>query len=477
MSAKQPKDSKAKQPVAAAVAEKPTVEQLQAGLRGELIRPEDAGYDDARKVYNGMIDKRPALIVRCADVADVISAVNFARASGMTVSIRGGGHNVVGFASNDGGIVIDLSRMKGIRVDPEKRTVRAEGGATWGDLDHATHAFGLAVPAGIVSTTGIGGLTLGGGVGNLTHTYGLTCDSLLSADVVTADGRLVTASPTKNKDLFWGLRGGGGNFGVVTSFEYKLHPVGMVTGGPIFYPAEKAREAMRFYREFVAKAPPDLNAYFGFHMAPPAPFVPEHLHFTQVCMIFVNYIGPEEQADAVLAPLRAFGPPALDLTGRLPLPVLNSMFDELLPPGLHHYWKAHFVKELTDDAIDVYVAHGTRIPTFQSAMHLYPSQGTGPQPANDEAAWSYRDARFVANIAGMGPAEGSDERTRWVREYWEALRPHCEAGTYVNFLGDEGEERIRAAYRGNYDRLVALKTKYDPNNLFHMNQNIPPAQA
>ncbi len=473
MPAKQSGDS-----TATTVIEKATIEQFQTGLRGQLIQPGDPGYDEARKVYNGMIDKRPRFVVRCADVADVISAVNFARENHLTVSIRGGGHNVVGFGTNDGGLVIDLSRMKGIHVDPEQRTVRAEGGVTWGDLDHATHAFGFAVPAGIVSTTGIAGLTLGGGVGNLTHTCGLSCDSLLSADVVTADGRLVTASATKNKDLFWGLRGGGGNFGVVTSFEFKLHPVSMVLGGPIFYPIEKSREAMRFYREFMASAPPELNAYFGFHVAPPAPFVPEHLHYAHACMIFVTYTGPEEKAEDAVRPLREFGPPVLDLTGRMPLPAINAMFDDLLPPGLQHYWKAHFVKELTDEAIEVHALHGARVPNFQSAMHLYPSQGAGPQPANDETAWSYRDARFVANIAGMGPdPEGNEDRMQWVREYWEALRPYSEAGTYVNFLGDEGEDRIRATYRENYDRLVALKTKYDPTNLFHMNQNIPPAQG
>jgi UDP-N-acetylenolpyruvoylglucosamine reductase len=471
-------DSEAKQSATAATAvEKPTLEQLQAGLRGQLIQPGDPDYDEARKVYNAMIDKRPRYIVRCVDVADVISAVNFARENALTVSIRGGAHNVVGFATNDDGLVIDHSRMKGIRVDPETRTVRAEGGVTWGDLDHATHGFGFAVPGGIVSTTGITGLTLGGGVGNLTRSFGLSSDNLISADVVLADGRFVTANATKNKDLFWGLRGGGGNFGVVTSFEFTAHPVKMVLGGPIFYPIEKARDLMRFYRDFVAQAPADLNVYFGLHKAPPAPFVPEHLHYVNVAMLFVNYIGPMERAEEVMRPIRQFGPPALDLCGPVPFPAIQIMFDALLPPGLQHYWKAHFVKQLSDEAIEAHVTYAATIPNFLSGMHLYPSTGPGQHLANDESAWSYRDAQFIANIIGVGddPA-GNAERIRWVREYWEALQPYSEAGTYVNFLGDEGEERIRDTYRGNYDRLVALKTKYDPTNLFHMNQNIKPSQ-
>jgi FAD/FMN-containing dehydrogenase len=422
-----------------------------------------------------MIDRHPRLIIRAVDAADIMLAVRFAREHAMTISIRGGGHNVNGFAVNDGGLVIDLSDMKGIRVDPVARTVRAEGGCTWGNLDHATHAFGMAVPGGIVSTTGIAGLTLGGGIGNLTRPCGLSCDNLLSADVITADGRFLTTSANQNADLFWGLRGGGGNFGIVTSFEYRLHPVDTVLGGPIFYPLEKSREAMRFYRDFMTTAPNEINSYFGFHMLPPAPFVPTHLHGVNVCMILSCYVGSLEKGEELVKPLRAFGPPQLDLLGPMPFPALNSLFDALLPAGLHHYWKAHFVKELSDEAIDVHAIYGAKVPTYQSGMHMYPIDGAAHQVGQSDTAFSYRDARWTINIVGISPnAVDMPDHIRWVREYWDALRPHSEAGTYVNFLGDEGEERIKAAYRENYGRLVALKNTYDPTNLFHINQNIVP---
>jgi FAD/FMN-containing dehydrogenase len=450
-------------------------ESLKTGLRGRLITPDDADYNAARQVYNGMIDRHPRLIVRVVDAADIMLAIKFAREHEMAVSVRGGGHNVNGFAVNDGGLVIDLSDMKGIRVDPVARTVRAEGGCTWGNLDHATHAFGMAVPGGIVSTTGIAGLTLGGGIGNLTRPCGLSCDNLLSADVITADGRFLTTSANQNADLFWGLRGGGGNFGIVTSFEYRLHPVDTVLGGPIFYPLEKSREAMRFYRDFMTTAPNEINSYFGFHMLPPAPFVPTHLHGVNVCMILSCYVGSLEKGEELVKPLRAFGPPQLDLLGPMPFPALNSLFDALLPAGLHHYWKAHFVKELSDEAIDVHAIYGAKVPTYQSGMHMYPIDGAAHQVGQSDTAFSYRDARWTINIVGISPnAVDMPDHIRWVREYWDALRPHSEAGTYVNFLGDEGEERIKAAYRENYGRLVALKNTYDPTNLFHINQNIVP---
>jgi FAD/FMN-containing dehydrogenase len=451
------------------------IESLKASLRGELLQPDVEGYEAARKVYNGMIDRHPSLIVRCTDVADVISAIQFAHEHQLTLSIRGGSHNVTGFAVNDGGLVVDLSRMKDIRIDPTTRTVRAEGGCTWGELDLATHPFGLAVPGGIVSTTGIAGLTLGGGVGNLTRPYGLTCDNLLSANVVTAEGRLLTASADQNADLFWGLRGGGGNFGVVTSFEYRLCPAGTVLAGPVFYAIEKSRDAMRFYRDFIAAAPDELNSYFGFHMLPPAPFVPDHLHGVNVCMILSCYVGPLELGEELVKPLRQFGPPVLDLLSPMPLPTLNSLFDALLPAGLQHYWKAHFVKELSDEAIEAHALHGAQVPTYQSGMHLYAINGAAHRIGKDETAFSYRDAHWVANIAAISPHPADmPQHITWVREYWEALRPYCEAGTYINFLGDEGEERIKATYRDNYDRLVALKNKFDPTNLFRMNQNIKP---
>lgn len=460
--------------VGVGVLEAPAVDTLKSALRGDLLQPGEDGYDQARRVYNAVIDRRPRIIARCVDAADVIGAVNFARDQGLDLSIRGGSHNVVGFAVNDGGLVVDLSRMKGIRVDLARRTVRAEGGATWGDVDHATHPFGYAVPCGIVASTGVGGLTLGGGIGNLTRPFGLSCDNLLSADVVTADGRLITASETEHPDLFWALRGGGGNFGVVTSFEYKLNPVSTVLGGFVAYPLEKAREAMRFYREYMTTAPEEVNPYFAFHKLPPAPFIPEHLHLVNVCMIVLCCVAPMERAEEIVKPIRQFGPPLLDLLSPMPLPALNSMFDPLLPAGLHHYWKTHFIADLPDEAIEVHVEHGAKVPNFQSAMHMYPISGAAHRLGNDATAFAYRHANWAFNAAGMGPAEGYEERRRWVRDYWEALRPYAEAGTYINFLGDEGEDRIRASYGASYDRLAQVKQAYDPTNLFHMNQNIKP---
>lgn len=451
------------------------VQGFQESLRGELIAPGDEGYDEARKVYNGMIDRRPRLIVRCAGVADVISAVNFARVADLAVAVRGGSHNVVGFAVCDDGLVIDLSRMKGIRVDPTKGTVRAEGGCTWGDLDHATHAFGLATTGGVLSTTGIAGLTLGGGIGHLTRKCGLSCDNLISADVVTANGRFLTASAKENKDLFWGLRGGGGNFGIVTSFEYKLYPISTVLGGPVFYPIEKTADALKFYREYMAKAPEDVNAVFAFQIGPPAPFVPEHLHNVPMCAIIASYVGPEEKGEKVVEPIREFGPPALDLLGAIPYPALQGMFDALLPPGLQHYWKADFFNELSDEAIDAHAKFGPQVPTVESTMHIYPIDGAAHRLGKNETAFSYRDARFSTVIAAMYPnPEDTAKNMEWVRGYWEALHPYSAGGGYVNFMMDEGQDRIAASYRDNYDRLVAVKNKYDPTNLFHMNQNIKP---
>jgi FAD/FMN-containing dehydrogenase len=451
---------------------------LQAALRGELIQPSDAAYETARMVYNGMIDRHPRLIARCVDVADVITTINFAREHRLPLSVRGGSHNVTGFAVCDDGLVLDLSSMKGIRVDPERRTARAEGGCTWGDFDHATHAFGLATPGGVLSTTGVAGLTLGGGFGYLSRKYGLSCDNLISADVVTAEGQFLVASADENEDLFWAVRGGGGNFGVVTSFEFKLHPVGMVYGGPVFYPIEQSGEVMRFYRDFISQASEDLGAFFGFHVAPPAPFVPEHLHGAQVCAIVSCYTGPIDQAEEALKPIRELGTPVLDLMGPLPYPALNSLFDALLHPGLHHYWKADFVEELTDEAIAVHLQHGPHVPNFLSLMHLYPLDGAVQRVGRYETAYSYRDAQFVHIIAGVdSEPTAMPEHMKWVREYWSALHPHSAGGGYVNFLMDEGEDRVKATYRDNYERLVELKRKYDPNNLFQMNQNISPVQA
>ncbi|PWT75055.1 MAG: oxidoreductase [Chloroflexi bacterium] len=449
---------------------------LKSVERGEVLQPGDPTYDEARKVYNAMIDRHPSVIVRCSDVADVISAVNFAREQKLPVSIRGGGHNVAGFAVNDDGVVIDLSLMKGIHVDPARRVVRAEGGVTWGDLDHATHPFGFAVPGGIISTTGVAGLTLGGGIGNLTRTYGLSCDSLLSADVVTADGKMITASSTENSDLFWALRGGGGNFGVVTSFEFRLQPADTVLAGFIIYPLELARDAMRNYRDFMRTAPSEVNAYFGFHLVPPAPFINEEFHLKNMCLVSVCYVGDMAAGERELAPLRTFGPPAQDLVAPTPLPAVNNSLDALVPKGNYDYWKSDFVDALTDEAIDVHVVHGALVPTISSGMHLYPVDGFASTIGSDATAWGYRQAHFTYNIYAMDPDGANTEKNKaWVRAYYNALHPYSMSGGYVNFMmGDEGDERVRAAYGSSYDRLAQIKRQVDPENLFRLNQNITP---
>lgn len=454
-----------------------SVREFRKSLRGELIQPGDAKYDEARKVYNGMINRRPRLIVQCVDVADVIASVNFARENRLILSVRGGSHNVTGSSVCDGGLVIDLSRMKGIRVDPAKRTVRAQGGCTWGDVDHATAAFGLATPGGIISTTGIGGLTLGGGIGYLTRKCGLSCDNVVSADVVTADGRFVVANDKENADLYWGIRGGGGNFGVVTSFEFKLYPISTVYAGPVLYPLEKSREALKMFRDFITKAPEDVNAFFAYLIVPPGDPFPANLHNKTVCGVVAMYTGPIDQAEAALKPLRQFGPPKLDFMGPVPFSAVQGMFDALVPAGLQHYWKADFVKEITDEYIEGHAKFGPSIPTVNSAMHIYPINGAAQRMKKDETAFNYRDANFVHVIAAMytNPADTNKNMT-WVKDYYNALHPHSAGGAYVNFLMDEGDERIAATYRDSYQKLVALKNKYDPTNLFHMNQNIKPSK-
>jgi UDP-N-acetylenolpyruvoylglucosamine reductase len=451
------------------------VDRLAPQIRGAVIQPGDPAYDPARAVYNAMIDRRPALIVRAADAADVVATIRCASDLGLDLSVRGGGHNVAGFGVNDGGVVLDLSPMRNVRVNPERRVARIGGGATWGDVDHATHAFGLATPSGVISTTGVGGLTLGGGFGHLTRRYGLCVDNLLSADVVTADGRLRTVSADEEPDLFWAIRGGGGNFGVVTSFEFRLHPVDTVYGGPIFYPAAAGADVLRFFREFIADAPREMSAFFGYHVAPPAPFVPEHLHGHPACAIVVCYTGPLDRAEPAVKPIREAAPVGLDLMGPMPYPALNSLFDALLPPGLQHYWKADFDAELSDEAIAVHAEYGPDVPNFMSLMHLYPLDGAVHDVARDDTAFSYRDVKFSHIIAGIDPDPAAMPAHRdWVRAYWSALRPFSAGGAYVNFLMEEGQDRAQAAYRDNYPRLTDLKRTYDPTNLFHMNQNIRP---
>jgi hypothetical protein len=451
---------------------------FKAQLRGELIGPGDANYDSARQVYNAMIQKKPALIARCADVADVITAVNFARENGLLVSVRGGGHNAGGLGVCDNGLVIDLSLIRYTHVDPEAMTVRVGGGCTWADVDHATHAYGLAVPAGIIGTTGVGGLTLGGGLGHLTRHYGLTIDNLISADVVLADGRAVTASEYKNEDLHWALRGGGGNFGVVTSFLFKARKVHTNYAGPMFWELDQAPQVMKWYRDLLPKAPDELTGFFAFLVVPPAPPFPEHLHNRKMCGVVWCYSGPLEKGEEVFKPIRSFLKPALDFVGPIPHTALQSMFDPLYTPGLQWYWKADFVNEISDAAIDAHMKHAVRLPTMFSTMHLYPIDGAASRVGNSDTPWNNRNTRWAEVIVGVDPdPKNKDVITRWAKEYWEDLHPFSAGGAYLNFIMDEGEDRIRATYGENYDRLAAIKAKYDPNNFFRVNQNIRPKAA
>jgi FAD/FMN-containing dehydrogenase len=453
-----------------------TIAEFGTSLRGDLIQPEDEGYDEARKVYNAMIDKRPRMIVRCSDAADVMGCVNFARENEVLLAVRGGGHNGGGLGVADDGLVIDLSAMRSVRVDPDAQTVRVEGGATWGDVDHAAHAFGLAIPTGIISTTGVGGLTLGGGHGYLSRKYGLAIDNLLEADVVLADGSLVKASEEENEDLFWAIRGGGGNFGVVTSFLFRGNPVSTVYAGPMFWELDRAEEILRWYREFSPQAPEDLYGFFAFLVVPPAPPFPEHLHGKKMCGIIWCYSGDIEGAEEVFRPIREeVGPADFEFLGPMPLPALNSLFDDLYPPGLQWYWRGEFVTELTDEAIAMHVRHGSEVPTMHSTMHLYPIDGAVHRVGRHETAFSYREAKWSAVFVGVDQDPDNNERIiGWTKDYWDAVHPHSGGGAYVNFMMDEGQERVKATYRDNFEKLVAIKNEYDPTNLFRVNQNIRP---
>ncbi len=453
-----------------------TIEQLRSRFRGEIIQPGDAGFDSARRVYNAMIDKRPALIVRCVDVADVMAALEYGRENKMLTAIRGGGHNGGGLGTCDHGLVIDLSRMKGIRVDPAARTVQVEGGCVWGDVDHATHAFGMATPCGFISTTGVAGLTLGGGIGHLTRGCGLTVDNLLAVDIVLADGSFVTASEKENADLFWAVRGGGGNFGVVTSFLFRLHPVKMVYAGPTFWPLDQTEEVMKAYREFILAAPENVNGFFAFLTIPPAPMFPAHLHLQKVCGVMWCCTGPAGKAEAAIKPMRSVGKPVLDHVGEMPFPVVQSLFDALYPPGLQWYWRADFVKELSDKAVALHAEHGAKLPTMHSTMHLYPIDGTAHRVGKNDTAFSYRDADWAEVIVGVDPDPANQGKiTKWCKDYFDALHPYSAGGAYVNFMMEEGQERVQASFRDNYSRLETVKKQYDPTNFFRVNQNIRPA--
>jgi FAD/FMN-containing dehydrogenase len=449
---------------------------LEALVRGELIRPGDERYDEARAVHNAMIDRRPALIVRARDVADVIAVVNFARDKELQLAVRCGGHSVPGYATTDDGVVLDLSPMKGIKVDPEARTVTVQGGCTWGDVDHATHAFGLATPGGVVSTTGVGGLALGGGLGHLSRRCGLSIDNFVSADVVTADGTFVTADEQRNEDLFWALRGGGGNFGVVTSFTLRLHPIKMLTAGPMLWHVDQAADVMRMWEQLMAEAPDELNGVFVFIRVPPGEPFPEDLHLKAMCGIVWSHTGATDEAEQILAGVRGSHPPAFELVGPMPHPVLQSLFDGVSGPGSQNYWRGDVFDELTDEAIAAHVEGGAGVPTIFSGLHLYPIDGSPARVAPGSTPWNYRGARFAQVIFAADPDPTSGDVMRdWVVESWEATHPFSIGGAYVNFLGEEGEDRLQDSYGANYARLRDVKRKYDPTNLFRLNQNIPPA--
>jgi FAD/FMN-containing dehydrogenase len=455
------------------------IEQFRQHHRGAVIERGDALYDEARALYNGMIDKRPLLIARCVDVADVTLALRLAREQRLLLAIRGGGHNGPGLGSCDDGLVIDLSAMKGVRVDPERKTVRVEAGCTTGDVDHATHAFGLAVPFGIMSTTGVAGLTLGGGMGYLSRKHGLTIDNLIEADVVLADGTFVTTDADRRPDLFWALRGGGGNFGVVTSFVFRAHAVRDVYAGPIFWNIAQARAVMRAYRDFLPNAPEELGAFIGLKTVPSTdPFPREHWG-KRVCALVSSYNGGAAAGQSALAPLLdALPPPLFNWMSAMPFPAMQALFDGLLPKGLQWYWKGDFVRALSDDAIDVHIEHASRAPTEKSLMHLYPIDGAVRRVDKDATAWGARNATWSMVIAGIdAAAERAEDLKRWGRAYWQAVHPFNLEGGYVNFLMDEPAGRVEASYGDNYERLARIKAKYDPTNLFRVNHNIEPATS
>jgi hypothetical protein len=444
-------------------------------LNGAVLSPSDGAYQTARRVYNAMIDRYPALIAVCAGPADVVAAVNFARHHHLAVAVRGGGHSVAGHGTCDGGLVIDLSRMNGMQVNPDQRTVRVAGGCTLADLDRATHPFGLAVPVGIISTTGVAGLTLGGGLGHLTRKHGLTIDSLLAVEMVLADGSCITASHTENEDLFWAVRGGGGNFGIVTSFLFRSHPISTVYGGPMLWHLERAEDILRFYRDFILSAPRDISGFFAFLTVPPGPPFPEPLHLEKMCGVIWCHSGELDQAEQFFRPIRQSHPPDLDLLGPMPFPVFQSMLDASGPPGLQQYWRADFVNALSDEAVRTHTHYASRLPTAHSTMHLYPIDGAAHDVGKDETAFSFREANWAQVIIGADPDPANNEQIiSWTKDYWLALHPHSAGGAYVNFLMEEGDDRVQTTYRNNYRRLVTVKNRYDPANFFHLNQNIQP---
>jgi hypothetical protein len=451
--------------------------ELAGNFGGELIGPDDSGYDEARKVYNGMIDRRPGLIARCTSTADVAKAIAAARRNDLLLAIRGGGHNGAGLGTCDDGLVIDLSPLKSVEVDPEARTARVGGGCTWGEVDTATGEHGLATPSGIISTTGVGGLTLGGGLGHLTRKFGLTIDNLLEAEMVLASGEVVRVNADEHPDLYWAIRGGGGNFGVVTSFLFRLHQVGTIFGGPTFWPVEQTEEVLSAYREFLPGAPRELGGFFALHTVPPAPPFPEEIHLRKVCGVVWCYVGGEEEARQAMAPLLDAVPePLMHGVQAMPHAALQGAFDALYPHGDQWYWRADFVKEVPDEAVREHARFGAEMPTMKSTMHMYPIDGAAHDVASSDTAWSYRDATWGSVFAGVDPDPGEvDSIRKWSIDYFEALHPYSAGGGYVNMMMDEGQDRVRASYRDNYDRLALIKERYDPDNTFRVNQNILPS--
>jgi FAD/FMN-containing dehydrogenase len=454
-----------------------TTAPLEQTFRGQVVRPEHPDYDALRRVFNGMIDRRPAIIARCTSADDVVAALDYARTNELVVSVRAGGHGVTGDAVCDGGVCIDLRPMNRVHVDPEGRVAVVEGGANWGEFDAAAQEYGLAVTGGRVPDTGVGGLTLGSGSGWLERKLGLTCDSLLAVELVTASGDVLVASETERPDLFWGVRGGGGNFGIVTKFTFRLHPVGpTVVGGMLLHPGFRAREVTRLFRDFMADAPEDVGAGLAYISAPDAPFVPEFARGMPMVGIIVCYAGPPDQADAVLQPLRAFGPPIQDFVGPMPYAAVQKLLEPGSQHGKENYWKADFLADLPDEAIDILVEHTQRVPSALSQTVLMPLGGAIARVPEDAMAFGQRSAAWNLHILSMweDPAD-AERQVTWTRELHAAMRPYATGGAYLNFIGNEGNARVRAAFGDDkYARLVALKRRYDPHNVFHLNQNIPP---
>ncbi|MFF5784398.1 FAD-binding oxidoreductase [Streptomyces sp. NPDC012693] len=449
------------------------LDTLRGAVRGTVVTPGDPSYDASRRVYNALHDRRPAVVVHAVDSADVIAAVLYAREHDLPLAVRGGSHAVAGFGTVDDGLVVDLSRMRGVRVAPEARVARAEGGATWGDFNHATHVFGLATTGGVISTTGVGGLTLGGGMGHLSRRCGLSCDNLVAADVVTAEGTLVSCDAERHPDLFWALRGGGGNFGVATSLAFRLHPVADVFGGLSCYPLDAG--VARSWQEMISAAPEELNSILVLALGPEEPFLPERWHGRPICAAFTCFSGPEAEDGKVLALLDGLGPVIGRYMERMPYPAINTFFDEQLPPGLLHYWKGNFSRDLSDGAIAAHMEFGATMPSLESDTAIFPIDGACHRVGPQETAFAYRDARFSHSFGGTWTDAADTERNiAWTRAYDRALRPHTQEGGYVNFMDTDDQDRVRVNYRQNWDRLRDVKRRYDPDNVFRLNQNIVP---